>query len=236
MCGKATISDGDGISINIDDWLEFEPSNQNMYNFRLHLEEVIAKRIINPSWHLNAQESHMIDCLHTILAAEDACINLQSPKGIGQRPRFIQNIEVNKVQQNYYGRRTYVQMSPDMMNGMSAAPGPRFHRPGSSSSDASSVEMRYVNGHGMDARHMNGDNGYNRRRHHRNGYNMHNSMYFKLSQEDRLLSRIFLEHGQYYIIKPASVQDVDVSIRQRMWTFAPQCELKIVRTYEVSIN
>lgn len=228
MCGTATISDIDGISINIDDWLEFEPSNQNMYKFRLHLEEVIAKRIINPHWHLNAQESHLIDCLHMILAAEDACINLQSPKGIGQRPLFVQNIEVNKVQQNYYARRTYV--SPEMMNGMNASPSPRFHRPGSSSSDVNAVETRYMNG--TDTRHTNGDAGYNRRRHHRNGYNSYNTTYFKVNLEERILA----DHVEFYVIKPANVQHVDVSVRQGVWTFAQQTEKKIQRAYNVSIK
>lgn len=225
MCGRVTVSELDGISIIIDDWLEFEPSNGNMYKFRLHLEEVIAKRIINPNWHLNQHESHLIDCLHDILAAEDACINLHSPKGIGQRPLFVQDRDVNKVQQNYYTRRRYV---PEIANGMSAVSGPRFHRPGSSSSDVNAAETRYVNG--GETRHMNGDVGHNRRRHNRNGYNNFNTAYFKVSLDARVLS----EHAEFYVIKPGHIQNVEISIRQEKWTFAPQTERKVLRSYNVS--
>lgn len=113
ICGTATLSESDNISINIDDWLEFEPSNANLYQFRLYLEKTVNKRIINPNWHLNNQENRMIDLLYQVLSAEDAVISLRHPEGVGQRPRFVQERDMNVTrmppQECFYFRKKFIQ-------------------------------------------------------------------------------------------------------------------------------
>lgn len=111
ICGRATVSESDGFSINIDDWLEFEPSNPNLYKFRVYLEKTINKRIINPMWHLNQQENRMIDLVYEVLSAEDAIISLRHPEGVGQRPRFVQERDMNVTrmpQDSFYFRKKCV--------------------------------------------------------------------------------------------------------------------------------
>lgn len=113
MCGNATTTEADGFSISIDDWLEFEPSDRNLYDFRLKLDAVVNKRIENPHSKPTLQEEIIINALYEMLSAEDAVINLRQPQGFGKKPKLTRERE-NLSGHGYYGSR-----SGGMSNGSS---------------------------------------------------------------------------------------------------------------------
>lgn len=221
MCGKATLLETDNISINIDDWLEFEPSNPDFYKYRLYVTDVINKRIINPIWHLSAKENDLLDSLSDVLTAEDAVIQLQHPDWIGQRPVLLQ-------EQTFRGSRNNFAMATGNRRALHNGRGGRLRRPMqddnrsvSSNGEPSWHDQNRFNSHAS-VRPRNGPGP---------GLEYVRPLYFKVPIEERLIS----DNVEFFVIKPNTVRNVDISVRQGKWTFAPQTERRVLRTFGVSI-
>lgn len=105
----------DGFSISIDDWLEFEPSDRNLYDFRLKLDAVVNKRIENPHSKPTQHEEIIINALYEMLSAEDAVINLRQPQGFGKKPKLTRERE-NPTGHSYYGGSRSAGMSNGYSN------------------------------------------------------------------------------------------------------------------------
>lgn len=225
MCGKATLSDLDGFSVNIDDWLEFEPSNRNLFKFRLKLEETINKKISNPTVHLNLFENHVVDSLYEILSAEDAVVHLRHPEGIGLPPRFVNDRENScrsqdrnrRYSQNGYGRgygsQDMKMNTQYFTNALKIGAGPT-----SSMGMEANHFVPFVNETGRrPRRYMNGRFAPNRS--------------FKIPIPQRELS----ESVQFFVIKPNRVDIIDSSLQHGTWTFYPQTERKIMKAFNVGV-
>uniref|UniRef100_A0A1Y1L8Q9 RNA helicase n=1 Tax=Photinus pyralis TaxID=7054 RepID=A0A1Y1L8Q9_PHOPY len=85
MCGKEEIKEDN--SLVIDDWLNFQQSNEILTEYRLALHEIINKKISCPEYTFNDVENSILKIVSKMLSDEEKMCQLAQPNDIGVIPK-----------------------------------------------------------------------------------------------------------------------------------------------------